>query len=155
MNYLHPLMRLNSIFSKTGVPLVVIATIFTLCIALVELSITQDNNSSKTILLSASQEEEYESSHDQVNDFQFNTSETPETSKNPYMGLIIDGINHQQFNNNILATLTSIGIPDESLSASYVTYFYLLIKNKSYGTVIELLEKSSPDQTFIGNTNRR
>ena len=152
MNYLHPLMRLSTIFSKTGVPLVVIASIFTLCIVLVEFSLTQGNNNSKTILLSVSQEEEYESNHDQISDFQFNTSETSETSKNPYMGLIIDGINHQQFNENILTTLTSLGIPDDNLAASYVTYFYLLIKNKSYGSVIDLLKKTNADQRLRTGT---
>ncbi len=152
MNYLHPLMRLSTIFSKTGVPLVVIASIFTLCIVLVELSLTQNNNNSKTILLSISQEEEYENNHDQISDFQFNTSGSSEASKNPYMGLIIDGINHQQFNDNILTTLTSIGIPDENLSASYITYFYLLIKRKSYGTVIDLLEKNTVDQRLRTGT---
>ncbi len=118
----------------------------------VEYSLTQGNNNSKTILLSVSQEEEYESNHDQISDFQFNTSDTSEASKNPYMGLIIDGINHQQFDNNILTTLTSIGIPDENLPASYITYFYLLIKRKSYGTVIDLLEKNNVDQRLRTGT---
>ncbi len=152
MNYLHPLMRLNSIFSKTGIPLVVIASIFTLCIVLLELSLTKGSNNNKTISLSISQEDEYESNHDQISDFQFNTSDTSDTSKNPYIGLIIDGINHQKFNNNILTTLTSIGIPDENLSASYITYFYLLIKNKSYGVVIDLLEKNNVDQRLRTRT---
>lgn len=152
MNYLHPLMRLNSIFSKTGIPLVVVASAITLCIAFTEMSLTSAHKKIKTMSLSASQEEEYESNYDQISDFQFNTTRGTEASKNPYLSLIIDGIRHHKFNDNIIQTLISIGIPEENLSASYITYFYLLIKNRSYGTVIDLLEKNNLSQRLTTGT---
>lgn len=152
MSYVHLSTRLSSVFSSnglfsnTGLPLFFVASILCIAIFVAETQLTQGDENVKNITLTVNPEEDYESNHGPVADFQFNTTVANKTSKNPYMGLILDGITNRKFNGDVRSTLKSLGVPEEQVSSAYVSYYYLLVKQKRYDTVIDDLDDINQQQ---------
>ncbi|OUS27367.1 hypothetical protein A9Q99_15310 [Gammaproteobacteria bacterium 45_16_T64] len=152
MNYLRPLAHLSRVFSHTGIPLCIVAGAITASIYYGETTLSNPSDNIQHISLSLNPSEEYDVNEIDISVFQMDTATTGDTSKNAYIGLILDGIKRDIFSNNPIDTLSMLGVPDDSLTETYVAYYYLLVRQKSYQTVIDQLSVKSVPQRLAEGT---